>query len=179
LTNLAEIQFHGEPSLCWVDRALAQRVIDVDKPSDAAHNPAAGRQLQIGWRLSYATSTVEDLVTTARTNGSGLRFNVYGNGEPILLLHGLFQSGSHWTERGYTPALRDRYSVVEVDLPGHGGSARCSAAADFDLQRQVAQLIEVLDDLGAHKTIVWGYSLGAWLASGLAAGAKERVTVTL
>lgn len=45
----------------------------------------------------------------------------WGNGRPLVLLHGGSGSWTHWIKT--IPALRDEYAVWVVDLPGLGDSA--------------------------------------------------------
>ena len=67
-----------------------------------------------------------------------LAFTEIGEGEPIVILHGLFGSGRNWAS--IAKALADSYRVITVDLPNHGASewtdtvtyeSLAGAAADF------------------------------------------------
>jgi esterase len=49
-----------------------------------------------------------------------LAFTEIGEGEPIVILHGLFGSGRNWAS--IAKALSDTYRVLTVDLPNHGAS---------------------------------------------------------
>ena len=54
-----------------------------------------------------------------------VRYHVGGEGEPLLLIHGLAGSTGNWVE--LLPDLVQRYRVLAVDLPGHAGSAAAAA----------------------------------------------------
>jgi pimeloyl-ACP methyl ester carboxylesterase len=43
-----------------------------------------------------------------------------GQGEPLVLLHGLGSSRAAW--EAIVPALAERFDVIAVDLPGFGAS---------------------------------------------------------
>jgi len=53
-------------------------------------------------------------------NGS-LVWRVWGSGPPLVLLHGGYGSWSHWIRN--IPVLKERFTVIAVDLPGLGDSA--------------------------------------------------------
>lgn len=58
----------------------------------------------------------------------GLAWHIWGEGPPLVLLHGGYGSWSHWI-RNVLPLSRDR-QVLAVDLPGLGGSATPPAPDD-------------------------------------------------
>ena len=64
-----------------------------------------------------------------------------GEGEPVVLLHGLFGSGGNLG--ALARALRDHYRVFSVDLPGHGASG---VPASFDLPGMASSVAAWVDD---------------------------------
>jgi 2-succinyl-6-hydroxy-2,4-cyclohexadiene-1-carboxylate synthase len=73
----------------------------------------------------------------------------WGEGDPIVLVHGFTQSSQAW--EALAARLAARYHVVAVDAPGHGGSAGVRA----DLWESGTRIGEV----GGPATYV-GYSMG-------------------
>ena len=51
-----------------------------------------------------------------------------GQGEPLVLLHGIGSSRDAWD--AVVPALAERFDVIAVDLPGFGASAPLPAGTD-------------------------------------------------
>ena len=51
---------------------------------------------------------------------SELAYNEFGDGPPLVILHGLFGSARNWD--GIAKRLADRHRVFAVDLPNHGAS---------------------------------------------------------
>jgi hypothetical protein len=52
-------------------------------------------------------------------NGIKVYYEVYGEGEPIVLLHGAFYTiGINWTE--LIPELSKTRKVIAIELQGHG-----------------------------------------------------------
>lgn len=85
-----------------------------------------------------------------------------GNGDPLVLLHGMFADGSQWHE--IAKLLSDDFRVIVVDLLGHGKSPRPKNATYSD-KEHVAALRSTLVSLRAIKnTTVVGYSMGGAVA---------------
>src|SRR5512147_2664345 len=54
-------------------------------------------------------------------DGVHVQYRVYGKGEPALvLIHGWSCDSNYWREQ--VPVLKQKYTVVTVDLAGHGGT---------------------------------------------------------
>jgi pimeloyl-ACP methyl ester carboxylesterase len=100
-----------------------------------------------------------------------LRYHVGGEGEPLLLLHGLSGSTGNWVE--LLPELLARYRVIAVDLPGHAGSGRLprgASTADF-----AAAAAAALDAENVSSALVAGHSFGGLVALRLARSRPELV----
>lgn len=108
--------------------------------------------------------------------GDGLALHVErdGNGPPLLLLHGFTGSTITWSV--LRAALRDRFELVAVDLPGHGRSSAPADSARYALPRTAGDLARVLDALGIARGAVLGYSMGGRTALQFALAHPERVS---
>jgi pimeloyl-ACP methyl ester carboxylesterase len=84
-----------------------------------------------------------------------------GSGAPIVFVHGLGTSAATW-ER-CMDLLEDRFTVVAVDLLGHGGSPVPEDPAEYTRDRALVDLDEVLATLDGRAVLV-GHSLGGYLA---------------
>jgi pimeloyl-ACP methyl ester carboxylesterase len=104
------------------------------------------------------------------TDPQGTRYEVTGNGLPIILVHGLGLNHAMW--RWVTPALARNYCVVSYDLIGHGDSYR--KAADLSMDDFVAQLVNLSDHLGLTRYAVIGFSLGGLIAEAFALAYPAR-----
>ncbi len=76
---------------------------------------------------------------------------------PILFLHGLRLGKAIWAR--HAAALADRYYIVAIDLPGHGGRVD----EPFD-GAHVNAAIEAALEACATPPLVVGYSLGGFVA---------------
>jgi pimeloyl-ACP methyl ester carboxylesterase len=100
-----------------------------------------------------------------------VRYYVGGEGQPLLLLHGLAGSTGNWVE--LVPDLVQRYRVLAVDLPGHAGSGRLprgASTADF-----AAVAAAVLEAEAPAPALVAGHSFGGLVALRLAQSRPELV----
>ena len=99
-----------------------------------------------------------------------------GDGVPVLLVHGFSSSHADWSATGWTQALgRAGRAWLAPDLRGHGASEKPHEPADYRSEVFVGDLARTLDDAGAERADVVGYSLGAELALELALAHPERV----
>lgn len=92
-----------------------------------------------------------------------LTHKVRGQGQAIVLLHGLFGSASTLT--GIARFLSSKYTVHSFDLPGHGQSASC---ADMSLPSLAASVLDNVQGLNIQSPHIIGHSLGGKVAMQLA-----------
>ncbi|MFT5033784.1 MAG: malonyl-CoA O-methyltransferase [Bacteroidia bacterium] len=89
----------------------------------------------------------------------------HGDAKELVLLHGWGASSECW--RSALPLLRRHFNVTLIDLPGHGNSeGAADSPEDF-----IADLLPLLP----VKALYLGWSLGAMLATRLAAEQPARV----
>ncbi len=106
-------------------------------------------------------------------NGLRLRLWTWGGaGPPALLLHSL-AAHSHWWD-WTAPLLATRFSVIALDLRGHGESGWADPAA-YHASDYAGDIVAVLDHLGWQAPLVIGHSLGGYVGAWLAAHHPERV----
>jgi pimeloyl-ACP methyl ester carboxylesterase len=91
----------------------------------------------------------------------------------ILLIHGMGSAATAW--KPLTPHLLERFNVITVDLPGHGGSAYTTDQPmdPNTLAQQVAN--EVEKQFGITEFDLVGNSWGGWIALEMAALAPNKI----
>jgi pimeloyl-ACP methyl ester carboxylesterase len=94
-----------------------------------------------------------------------------GDGEPLLLVHGLAADSHDWNWQ--IPALAERHRVVAVDLRGHGRSS--APATGYAITTYADDLVLLLDHLEIDCAIVVGHSLGGLMVADLAIRHPDRV----
>ena len=115
-------------------------------------------------------------------DGITLHFNIVGQGEPVVLLHG-FTEDAHvaWrqeigTHRSHNTleTLAEDFRVITMDSRGHGQSDK---PVDRQLygKRMVDDLAHLLDHLGIEQAHIVGYSMGAFIAGNFLQEYEDRV----
>jgi ABC-type branched-subunit amino acid transport system permease subunit/pimeloyl-ACP methyl ester carboxylesterase len=96
-----------------------------------------------------------------------------GDKQPLLLIHGNSACKEAFY-RQYT-SLHERFRLVSFDLPGHGVSDNADPETAYNVPAY-AELAEiVLDAVGAKNPIVFGWSLGGYVALELAARGNAQL----
>lgn len=106
-----------------------------------------------------------------RQTRNGVAYVEKGQGEPLLLIHGVGLNADAWAPQ--IDALADTHRVIALDMPGHGESmapSDGSSIADYG-----AQAIALLDALGIGQTNVVGHSMGGLVALAMALDHPDRV----
>jgi pimeloyl-ACP methyl ester carboxylesterase len=125
-------------------------------PSAAAAAPPPG---------SSSAAPVPDLGEGPRLTLSPdnvhIEYRVLGHGEPaVILIHGWACDANYWNEQ--FDALKSRYTVVAVNLAGHGGSA--SNRTDWSIANYAADVAAVARQLPNPRLVLVGHSMGATVA---------------
>ena len=102
-----------------------------------------------------------------------LSSEIKGEGASLLVLHGF--TGDRSTMSSISEPLSKNYSVVSVDLPGHGSTIRDLEPYLFNFEDTLAALIEVMEFHDQQEFNVLGYSMGGRLAIGLATKYPNRI----
>lgn len=88
-----------------------------------------------------------------------LHYREMGEGQPMVILHGLFGFSDNW--QTHAKKLAEYYRIILVDLRNHGHS-EWSDAFSYDLMAE--DIKELFDDLGLRKVILVGHSMGGKVA---------------
>ncbi|MBD7935421.1 MULTISPECIES: 2-succinyl-6-hydroxy-2,4-cyclohexadiene-1-carboxylate synthase [Cytobacillus] len=96
----------------------------------------------------------------------------FGNGEPIMALHGFTGYGNSW--RFYSEEISDR-TIIAPDIIGHGQSDSPEDISHYQIEEQAAMLAHLIDIMKLNKVDVVGYSMGGRLAITFALLFPEKV----
>jgi esterase len=94
----------------------------------------------------------------------------YGAGAPVVILHGLFGSGTNW--HNVAQRLARRWWVIVPDLRNHGASPHAAPMSYRELVHDVRALAE---RRGIGSAALIGHSLGGKVAMALALWHPRRV----
>jgi len=106
-----------------------------------------------------------------RANAPTLFYQVEGAGSNVVLIHGVGADGSSWDD--IAPALTPHFTLIRLDLRGHGRSGHIDVALALDDFAQ--DVVDVMDAAGAARAHVVGFSLGGMIAQALALDHAARV----
>ena len=99
-----------------------------------------------------------------------LHFKQIGQGEPLVLLHGLFGSGDNWF--GVAPKLAEKFHVFIPDMRNHGHSPH---HAEMDYPLMAADVEKFFAAQGIESAHVIGHSMGGKVAMQFALDFPARV----
>lgn len=99
-----------------------------------------------------------------------LYYKIIGEGQPLIILHGLFGSGDNWRTIG--KQLAEDYQVILVDQANH---SRSPWTETWSYEQAAWDIIGVMEDIGLEKTHVLGHSMGGKVAMTLAQMFPDRV----
>lgn len=108
----------------------------------------------------------------AEVRGTRLRYLAAGEGEPLLLVHGLGGAAANWL--ALAPLLLATRRLLVPELPGHGGSSALPAAPS--LNAYADRLGIVLEREGIASAGVVGHSLGGAIALRLSIRRPDAVS---
>jgi pimeloyl-ACP methyl ester carboxylesterase len=109
---------------------------------------------------------------TANINGIDIYYEVYGEGEPVLLLHGELANGDHWVN--VIPALTDAgYQAIVMDSRGHGRSSFDETPISYEVM--ASDVLGLMDHLGIDKADLVGWSDGGIIGLEIALTHPERL----
>jgi pimeloyl-ACP methyl ester carboxylesterase len=93
-------------------------------------------------------------------HGRRVIYRVAGSGPPIVLIHGMLNSSSHW--RHVALNLAREHTVIAPDLIGHGDSA--APRGDYSLGAHAASIRDLLAAIDVERATIVGHSLGGGVA---------------
>jgi pimeloyl-ACP methyl ester carboxylesterase len=108
----------------------------------------------------------------AETRGSRVRYLVGGEGEPLVLVHGLGGAAANWL--ALTPLLLPGRRLLVPELPGHCGSSPLPVAPSLNAFADHVAL--VMEREGLSRAPVVGHSLGGAIALRLAIRRPDLVS---
>src|SRR6059036_225177 len=108
----------------------------------------------------------------AQVNGVELWYDVQGEGEPVVQIHGA--GFGHYNFAPATPELSKHFRVVDYDMRGYGRSHR--PVQHYDMEVWADDLAGLMDALGIAAAHVHGTSMGGMIAIVFAGKYADRTT---
>ena len=104
-----------------------------------------------------------------------LTAHVWGDADapPLLALHGWLDNAGSYAY--LAPILAQHWRVIALELPGHGHSGHLPAGASYHYLDYVSAVLTAIDALQLERYLLLGHSLGAGIASLVAAATPQRI----
>lgn len=107
----------------------------------------------------------------AQINGNALYYEDYGQGTPVVFVHGAFNTSEMW--RPQIEDLATDHRVIVYDLRGHGRSG--PTQLKFTAENLARDLDGLLEHLDATPAVVVGFSLGGCVAQEFATAHPDKL----
>ena len=108
---------------------------------------------------------------TINVRDISIYYEVSGEGEPVLLLHGLGSSIRDWEWQ--VPLFAQQYRVITCDIRGHGRSSK--PPGPYSISQFTADVVELLHQLQVDPAHILGLSMGGMIAFQLAVDHPQLV----
>ena len=109
----------------------------------------------------------------APVNGLKMYYEIHGQGEPVVLLHGSFMTLTNFNWPEMIAALAKSRRVIAVEMQGHGRTADIDR--DFSYANLADDIAAMLDYLKIAEADVIGYSMGGGIAMEVAIRHPQKV----
>ncbi len=136
-----------------------QELWDVFDSRKAALIAAWRRRFEAGKRNALMGGPDQILQTS---HGGISVFDSGGDKPAVLFIHG--NSSCKEAFHNQVRTFRDRYRIVAFDLPGHGVSRNCNPRIDYNYEAYAKIAAEIVDALQLGEPLVFGWSLGGYVA---------------
>jgi pimeloyl-ACP methyl ester carboxylesterase len=111
------------------------------------------------------------------SNGVDIAYEVWGEGPPILLIHGFASNAFvNWRDTHWVKVLIEAgHQVIAIDNRGHGQSEKLYDSALYSAPLMADDAARLLDHLQIGQTDIMGYSMGARISAFVTMNYPSRV----
>lgn len=95
-------------------------------------------------------------------NGISIEYSDHGEGETILLLHGLGSTKADWNDQ--IAALAEKHRVIAPDFRGHGNSTKPKSKKKYGVGLCAEDMKLLLQELKITHCMIIGFSMGGAVA---------------
>ena len=85
-----------------------------------------------------------------------IAYNFTGSGPALVLLHGFLESKAIWDD--YTEVLLHDFTVIAIDLPGHGESDVIAETHSMQLMAETVKTVLYSENIS--EIVIAGHSMG-------------------
>lgn len=107
-------------------------------------------------------------------NGISLEYLDRGEGEVILLLHGLGSTKADWDLQ--VEPFSKEFRIIAPDLRGHGNSSKPEGKEAYGVSKCAEDMKLLLDELGISECMLVGFSMGGAVAFEMAVKYRSLIS---
>jgi pimeloyl-ACP methyl ester carboxylesterase len=107
----------------------------------------------------------------APVNGIEIYYSIYGEGPPLVMLHGGLANSEYFASQ--IPVFAEDYTVIVMDSRGHGRSTRDARPYSYSLM--ASDVVATMDYLNIAKASIVGWSDGGIIGLEIAMDYPERI----
>ena len=105
-----------------------------------------------------------------------LHYTDHGEGEPIITLHGMSESGLYWTLPGITDRLVSAgYRVINMDMRAHGRTRVSGEDKGYDVEIMAGDIEHLADSLGLGRFHLLTHATGGMVGFRYAMQNSDRL----
>lgn len=108
-------------------------------------------------------------------DGTQIAYDCCGTGPAIVLIHGGGGNRQEWYAAGYNKRLQNHFTVIALDLRGHGESDHPTDTIAYTPDKMGQDILTVVDACGVERFAIWGMSYGGKVSRYLVV-TSERMT---
>ena len=97
---------------------------------------------------------------TVQFQGNDIAYNITGSGPALVFLHGFLESKAIWDD--YTEVLLHDFTVIAIDLPGHGESDVIAETHSMQLMAETVKTVLYSENIS--EIVIAGHSMGGYVA---------------
>ena len=114
---------------------------------------------------------MEIMTKSSTVNGIKWHWAEAGDGDPVVLLHGIPESWRCWKHQ--IPKLATQFKVYALDLKGYGLSDK--KEGDYSMNNVASEILDLLDHLKIENFRLAGHDWGVAISDNIIDQAPERV----
>jgi pimeloyl-ACP methyl ester carboxylesterase len=139
------------------------------KPAEAAKDSSHGAGKEAAELADLNAIEIKEIPNRpkgerAKVNGIEMYYEIFGEGEPLLLIHGGGATIESWFCQ--IPEFAGKYKVIAADSRGHGRTSDADGPINFEVM--AADFGALLDHLGLKNVMILGWSDGGVIGLELA-----------
>jgi 3-oxoadipate enol-lactonase len=115
--------------------------------------------------------TGADMAYLDLNDGAKIYYEVHGEGEPVIFLHGIMMNTLSWL--AFIPELSKRFKLILLDFRDQGQSSKMQEQYGQDIH--VGDILSLLDELNISRAHMMGLSYGGQVALRFALQHQGRI----